>query len=158
MWHCWLLVWLILLLLLLEFFHIGSQRLSVLQCYSIVQGGTNSSNWPAGGDTSSYLRVWVGGLRTYFWMILLVQQFRVQSIYRNSWHPNNSAIDTTKLNRRLSVSNLCPFRDIIPRLAAPSRNFFSNPSSPLFFPTRNGIFMRLRHASSTGHLDMLKQQ
>ena len=48
--------WPDLLVLFQEFFHVSGQGFSILQGYSVVQRGTNSPNWPAGGDEPSCLR------------------------------------------------------------------------------------------------------
>lgn len=86
----WLLVWPILLVLFLEFFHVGGQKFSILQGNSIVQRCTNSSNWPAGGDKPSCLR---SITRLNCWSLYLplhnltraTAQDPVLSI-SNSWH------------------------------------------------------------------------
>lgn len=155
-------------MLFLEFFHVGGQSFSVLQRHSVVQRCTNSSNWPAGGDIPSCLRSANHQITNGFCIQLLVfmSNFTLCSMWKNagayilSSDPWNIIIKQAVNQQEVCVwqTNLCPFSDIIPRLDAPSRNFFSKSSFPSFFPTLNGTFMRLLQVSSTGHLDGWTQQ
>lgn len=120
------------LMLFEEFPHVVRQGFSVLQRYSIIQRRTHSSHWPAGGDKR--------------WPPVLTAQVHKQIFTSLIYY------------LYFSHTDLCPFSDIIPSFDAPSRNFFSKASSPSFFPTRKGTFMRLRQVVSTGHLNTSTHQ